>query len=296
MPATTSPFLQVNNLTVRVADESFKTSAEDVMSFNRSAGLTYEGVTRRDLRSFSLDVVVTSQAEAMPLRDWLKGRGYYWNFTRRDASGSTFSRISADGGLMLGGSGTGPEMATTALARFGPHGVLLQSGLGNTAVATAPLGHSDVPRISAGFFHRVSAATVQHCVLRYSPATVECFVNGLATSPFSFATLNCTTEFSRLTLTAATVSGAACTAVFDNLYFVPYGYSVDMMAALSTASQEYARLPYVSVYGSALEDEVPVSYKMQVGEYTAKQLRINGGWNPNAQIMSVEAVERGRSR
>lgn len=244
------PFLLVNGLEVEVLDDSLGAGRADVSTWGRSAALTFEGSTYRELRQWQFETTPLTEAEAKALTGWLEGRGSMWTFERYDAYRSTtaFSRFSAEGGLSMGSGAT-----RYGTAKFGTWAGQLNTGVNSTFTASLVQGGTVTPQWGFSTWKASNGGTYALCSAHYDGATVRYMggTDGTAvTTAFAWASFTASSAGLSVTIQGEDFAGTNGTTQYDQMLVVPYALTTSMIAARSARTRVEPNYPYVEVTGS----------------------------------------------
>lgn len=252
------PFLKLNDLEIDVGVDDLEVEYTDAQAFQRGEAMTLEGTMYREIREWSFEVPVWDNGlEAEAFRGWIKGRGHYWTFSRRDGATTRFNKYSADGGP---GFDLNMRPATTALAKFGTWGLLLN----DNKTTSVDVGFGSEGRYSISVWKRDNSGNQILCsaisdgaTLRYKAGATG---NGITTA-FAWATISAVSGSMSVSLIGKDTSGTNATAAYSGLMIVPYSLTTDQLTARNGRTAAEPVFPYLELAGDFSEDVTSVIVK-----------------------------------
>jgi len=289
------PYLAINGFEILVADGSMSVSREDLSSWNRTGGLTYEGATYRNLRTWEFETDYYTAAEAETVTGWIEGRGSMWNFERYDnlAASTRFSNFSTESGYAFS---VGGVFTTSYTARYGQYAGALHSA--KYASVSAQFV-ATTPKWSFQAWKHVSGNSFQLLTAINDTSATQYFVAGTATSAFGsaasswFAASGASGGRVLFTVRGVDYGILPGTTYYDNIRIFPYAVFTTMMAVTATRSFSEPALPYVELSGNVLDGDTSrtVTVKGFVSSTDPEQGTKYGTFQPLYRL-KVRLVER----
>lgn len=279
------PFLEVNGLELEVV--KFDEASDDPEYFGRGSGLTYEGTTYAEKRSWDLDLNIMTQAKADSVQGWVKGRGHYWTFERVDGATTRLNAFSVDGGL---GFSVSASSISATTAKFGTWGALVHSTI--DLLATASFGNERNYSMSVWRKHNATMP-FELCSFTYNGTTTRYYAGTTITSAFAWTVISAASGSLAVTLEAENNAGSNSTVSFDGLMIVPYEMTTDMLSARNARTAAEPPFPYVGVSGDAFPDNAEIVAKGFIASHEAeKSVVLEGATQTNAQWLTGKLIER----
>ena len=293
--AYTGTFLAINGLTISVDRESFDRNYNDVQNFMRSEGNTIEGTLFEQKREFQFTIpIVKTDYEYQAQRDWIKGRGAYWNFERVDGVTTRFNRFGTDGGFGLTTTSITNNNVSTVSCKFGTYSMQVASA--GSTVVTVSWGPETQYSISLWRYSNFGGLNTWNLHTQtWDGATLAHFAGVTGTTLTSGFTnwfsASATTRALTLTLAGKDAAAGNTTAWYDSLMIVPYCMTTNQMAARQARVIDIPPLPYVEADGDFLEDLAPLTVKGFVGSSHVEQVQ-SAGATLNARVVKLTLTER----
>lgn len=292
-------FLDLNGLAVDVDVDGFDRDYTDIQSFGRSEGLTFEGAFFAQKREWKFSVPWTpAEHAAISVRDWIKGRGHYWQFQRVDGTTIRFNKFSSEGGPGFNTNITNGTARFTAVSPSCPlWGALVTFGL--TSTVTVAFGSDGRYSISLwkNDWGVPTGASWKLCSVTFDGATQRFFAPGsLVTTSFSsWLTISAVSGALSVSLLGKNTAGASSNAFYDKLWIVPYSLSTTMInarEARTITAQFEPAFPYVEMDGDCLEDVFPIAIKGFVESEEMTQVMTSTPAISNARCLKVHLIEK----
>lgn len=279
-------FLTINGLDVDAFIENFDRTYDDVQTFDRSEGTTYEGALYATKRSWAFETPWDgSVLKNVSIRDWCKGRGHYFTFDRVDGATTRFNKYSAEGG-----PGFSANFTAGTPAKFGSWAASCASGF--TSAVTASFGSDN--RYSASLWKRDSANAYILTSVVSDGATVRYYAGAdgkTVTTAFAWATVTAVSGYLSLTLTGKDQTGGAATANYDGLMMVPYALTTTQLAARNARTLAEPVFPYVEGTGDFIDDLNPITLKIFVENEPTRQ-GLTSGTVQVVRYLKMKMIEK----
>jgi hypothetical protein len=295
-------FLRINGFDLSTMIEDFNVTDASIEAFDRTVGMTLDGVTYAQKKEYTLTTNYMSASVAFAVENIVRGNTMLWTWNGETTA--TYSQASLESATMISSS----QASVATLALFGTYSMTMGAALTTHTAQFATSFGKEGDFTFATWCRAYNSGTYQFMAFTKRGSSTMAWIAGASVSTLNNLLISAASGSATFTLLGSQPSAFSQAAVqFGPVFISPFSYPNELF--LSMASPYFAcpttgfvRPPFVLVSGEMLQTNNNVvnlsseyggiAFKGFVETIESRPVRINGAFLYNARRLKIKLIER----